>query len=202
MSDVTEILNAIEQGKPRAAEELLPLVYDELRRLAAQKLAQETPGQTLEPTALVHEAYVRLTGNDGGQHWNGRVHFCAAAAEAMRRILIEQARRKRRLRHGGGRKRLAMDEVEVAAPAGSEDPVDLAVALERLAQQDKDAAEVIKLRSLAGLSVAEVAAVLGISVRTVKRNSAYARAWLYQHLHGECEAQSQGRAKEKEQDEE
>jgi RNA polymerase sigma factor (TIGR02999 family) len=153
--------------------------------LAAQKLAQEKPGQTLEPTALVHEAYVRLTDTDRGQHWNSRVHFCAAAAEAMRRILIEQGRRKRRLRHGGGRKRLAIDELEVAGPKVNDDPLDLALALDELAREDGVAAEVTKLRSFAGLSVEDVAAVLGISVRSVKRNSAYARAWLYQHLKGE-----------------
>jgi RNA polymerase sigma factor (TIGR02999 family) len=182
MGDVTRILEAIDDGDAQAAAELLPLVYDELRRLAAQKLAQEAAGQTLEPTALVHEAYLRLTGTNQGQHWSNRVHFCAAAAEAMRRILIEQARRKRRLRHGGGRKRLSINELEVAAPKTQDDPLDLALALDDLAREDRVAAEVIKLRSFAGLSVEDVAAVLGISVRTVKRNSAYARAWLYQHL--------------------
>ena len=182
MSEVTRILSAIEQGDPHAAGQLLPLVYDELRKLAAQRMAQEKPGQTLDATALVHEAYLRLMGPSVGQPWNSRGHFFAAAAEAMRRILIEQARRKRRLRHGGGRQRLNLDDVELAAPATDDSLLALDEALERLAGEEPEVAQVVKLRYFAGLTIQQTAAALGIAVRTANRHWAYARAWLYQQL--------------------
>ncbi len=178
MSDVTRILSAIEQGDPKAAERLLPLVYDELRRLAAQKLAQEKPGQTLQATALVHEAYLRLVDVDKAQAWNSRGHFFAAAAEAMRRILVESARRKGSLKCGGGRKRVDLGDVEVAAPSRPEGLLFLDEALGRLAQEDPSAAEVAKLRLFAGLSVEEASGVLGVSRATAFRHWTYARAWL------------------------
>jgi len=182
MTDVTRILSAIEQGDPRAAEQLLPLVYDELRRLAAQKLAQEKPGQTLQATALVHEAYLRLVDTEKAQPWNSRGHFFAAAAEAMRRILVEKARHKERLRHGGGRQRLDLDKLDVMQVETAEDLLALDEALTRLAGQEATVTEVVKLRYFAGLTIEETAAALGISVRTVNRHWAYARAWLYQQL--------------------
>ena len=182
MSDVTRILSAIEQGDPRAAEQLLPLVYDELRKLAAQKLAQEKPGQTLQATALVHEAYLRLVDQDKVQHWNSRGHFFAAAAEAMRRLLLNQARDKKRLKRGGGRRRVALDHLAVADDAGDEDLISLDEALERLAQENKALAELVKLRFFAGLTLEEAAAALGLPRRTADRYWAYARAWLYQAL--------------------
>jgi RNA polymerase sigma factor (TIGR02999 family) len=188
MSEVTRILNAIEQSDPHAAEQLLPLVYDELRKLAAQKMAQEAPGQTLQATALVHEAYLRLAGNDQAQHWNGRGHFFAAAAEAMRRILVENARRKQRIRHGGGRKRLDLGRLDPADEEGSDDLLALEEALQRLAAEDATVAGVVKLRYFAGLTIEETAATLGISVRTANRHWAFARAWLYQQLSGQSEA--------------
>jgi RNA polymerase sigma factor (TIGR02999 family) len=183
MSDVTRLLSAIEQGDPRAAEELLPLVYDELRALAARRLAREQPGQTLQATALVHEAYLRLVGDlDPG--WNGRGHFFAAAAEAMRRILVEAARRKRSDRLGGGRERCELrDDDPPAAPVGDE-VLDLDAALTRLAAVDPRAAELVQLRVFAGMTVEEVAGHLGISPRTAKRSWAYARAWLGRELGG------------------
>ena len=182
MSDVTRILSAIEQGNPHAAEQLLPLVYDELRRLAAQKLAQEKPGQTLQPTALVHEAYLRLVDVDQAQQWNSRGHFFAAAAEAMRRILIDQARRKGGQRRGGTRRRRALlDEDRIQTPL-NEELLDLDEALSRLAAADTQAAELVKLRVFAGMSVEEIAQLQGISPRAVKRNWAYARAWLGREL--------------------
>jgi RNA polymerase sigma factor (TIGR02999 family) len=183
MNDVTHILSAIEHGDPQAAERLLPLVYDELRKLAAQKLAQEKPGQTLQATALVHEAYLRLVGEqDPG--WSGRGHFFAAAAEAMRRILVENARRKKRLRHGGGGPRLDLEGVDVAgaAPAEAEDLLALDEALEILAQKDAGAAQLVQLRYFAGLTMAEAAAALGISLRTAERNWTYARTWLHRAI--------------------
>ena len=182
MAEVTRILNAIEQGDPAAAAQLLPLVYDELRRLAAQRLAHEAPGQTLEPTALVHEAYLRLVGSDPAAHWDGRGHFFAAAAEAMRRILIETARRKQRLRHGGGRQRLGLDQVDLRAPGTPEHLLALDEALGRLADEEPAAAEIVKLRYFAGLTIEQTATALGLSVRTANRHWAYARAWLYQQL--------------------
>jgi RNA polymerase sigma factor (TIGR02999 family) len=182
MSEVTPILKAIEQGDPHAAAQLLPLVYEELRRLAADKLARETPGQTLQPTALVHEAYLRLVGAEQGQHWNSRGHFFAAAAEAMRRILVENARRKQRVRHGGGRKRLALDEACSVAQPPDDDLLDLDEALTRLATQDPVRAELVKLRFFAGMSMPEAAATLGISLATAERYWAFARVWLYAEL--------------------
>jgi RNA polymerase sigma factor (TIGR02999 family) len=183
MSDVTRILSAIEQGDPLAAEQLLPLVYDELRKLAAQKLAQEKPGQTLQATALVHEAYLRLVGGAHSQDWDGRGHFFAAAAESMRRILVEAARRKGRVRHGGGRCRVDLDEA-VFAPAAdsSHELLDLDAALTRLEAVDPAAAQLVKLRYFAGLSMAESANALGLPLRTVERNWTYARTWLHREL--------------------
>jgi len=188
MSDVTRILSAVEQGDPHAAEQLLPLVYDELRRLAAAKLAQEKPGQTLDATALVHEAYVRLAGGGGGgqprRSWNGRGHFFAAAAEAMRRILVERARRKRSLKRGGGLVRRDLDAVEPAAPQAGDDLLALDEALTRLAARDPVKAELVKLRHFAGLTLDEAARALGVSPTTADRYWAYARAWLHQELTG------------------
>jgi RNA polymerase sigma factor (TIGR02999 family) len=181
MTDVTHILSAIEQGDPQAAEQLLPLVYDELRKLASQKLAQERPGQTLQATALVHEAYLRLVDVDQAQHWNSRGHFFAAAAEAIRRILIEDARRKRRPKHGGGRQRIALDESLPQADR-HQDVLALDEALTRLAEQEPAKAELVKLRFYAGLSLAEAATCLGISEATAKRYWAVARAWLFAAL--------------------
>jgi RNA polymerase sigma factor (TIGR02999 family) len=182
MTEVTRILSVIEQGDPAAAEQLLPLVYGELRRLAVAKLAQEKPGQTLQATALVHEAYLRLVDTDKAQHWNGRGHFFAAAAEAMRRILVEQARRKQRARHGGGRKRLDLDGLDLADAEASGDFLALDEALERLATEEEPAAAVVKLRYFAGLTIEQTAEALGLSVRTANRHWAYAKAWLYQQL--------------------
>jgi RNA polymerase sigma factor (TIGR02999 family) len=182
MSDVTRILSAIDQGDPRAAEELLPLVYDELRQLAAQKLAQEKPGQTLQATALVHEAYLRLVGG-AEQSWNSRGHFLCAAAEAMRRILIDQARRKGSVKHGGGRRRVDLDEVSPAeSPCNNDDLLALDEALARLAQQEPARAELVKLRFFAGLTMPEAAAALGISLATAERYWVFARAWLCAEL--------------------
>src|SRR5262245_3171029 len=176
MSDVTGILSAIEQGDPSAAEQLLPLVYDELRRLAAQRLAQEKPGQTLQATALVHEAYLRLVDVEQAQSWNSRGHFFAAAAEAMRRILVDQARRKRSQRHGGMHGRCELrDDDRVEIPVDDE-LLDLDEALAKFASADPQAAELVKLRVFAGMTVEEVAQAQGLSARTVKRNWAYARA--------------------------
>src|SRR5437588_10932476 len=179
MSDVTEILNAIAGGDPKAASQLLPLVYDELRKLAAQKLDQEKPGQTLEATALVHEAYLRLVGSDPKQHWDSRGHFFAAAAEAMRRILIDNARRRRRPKHGGGRNRVSLDEALCLGKAAADDLLALDEALEKLAREEPAKAELVKLHFFAGLTLEEAGRVLGISHRTAKRHWAYARAWLY-----------------------
>src|SRR5262245_54580037 len=176
MSDVTQILSAIEQGEPDAAEKLLPLVYDELRKLAAQKLAQEMPGQTLQATALVHEAYLRLVGADNAT-WQGRGHFFTAAAEAMRRILIDQARRKQCERHGGGRKRLDLEDLAVAAPASSLNVLALNEALERFEKLDELKARLVKLRYFAGLTSLQAAEALGISSTTADRYWSYARAW-------------------------
>jgi RNA polymerase sigma factor (TIGR02999 family) len=182
MTEASRILKAAEQGDPQAASQLLPLVYDELRRLAEQKLALEKPGQTLNATALVHEAYLRLIGSTPEQPWNGRGHFFAAAAEAMRRILIENARRKRRLRHGGENKRLPLDEAEVADQAADDRLLAVDDALDRLAQEDAQVAEVVKLRYFVGLTIEQTAEALSISVRTANRHWSYARAWLYQEL--------------------
>jgi RNA polymerase sigma factor (TIGR02999 family) len=179
MKDVTGILSAIEQGDPRAAEQLLPLVYDELRKLAAQKLAQEKAGQTLQATALVHEAYLRLVGADPQQPWDSRGHFFAAAAEAMRRILIDNARRKRRPKHGGGRHRISLDEALCLGTAADDDLLALDEALAKLAREEPAKAELVKLHFFAGMGLEEAGQVLGISHRTAKRHWAYARAWLY-----------------------
>jgi RNA polymerase sigma factor (TIGR02999 family) len=185
MTDVTRILSAIEQGDPHAAEQLLPLVYDELRRLAAQRLAQEKPGQTLQPTALVHEAYLRLVDVEQARHWDSRGHFFAAAAEAMRRILVENARRKQRGKHGGGRRRV--DLAEGAKPVASSQAEQLALqedilaldrVLPRLAEEDPEAAQVVRLHFFAGLSMEQTAEVLGVSRATAYRQWAYARTWL------------------------
>jgi RNA polymerase sigma factor (TIGR02999 family) len=183
MSDVTRILSAIEQGDPHAAEQLLPLVYDELRKLAGRKLAQEKPGQTLEATALVHEAYLRLVDTEKAQGWNSRGHFFASAAEAMRRIVIDSARRKRRPKHGGDRKRVELDEVLSLADR-QDDILALDEALTQLAAEEPVKAELVKLRYFAGLSLEEAAACLGISAATAKRYWAVARAWLYAALTG------------------
>lgn len=187
MSDVTRILSAIEQGDPQAAEHLLPLVYDELRKLAAVKLAQEKPGQTLQATALVHDAYIRLVDTDKIQNWNSRGHFFAAAAEAMRRIVIERARRKRRLRHGGGRQRLDLDCLNFADEGPACNLLALDEALVRLAAEEKVVADLVKLRYFAGLTAAQAAETLGISLRTANRHWAYAKAWLFQQLEGDAE---------------
>ena len=181
MSDVTQILGAIQQGDPKAAGELLPLVYQELRRLAAFRMANESPGQTLQPTALVHEAWLRLVGSEQ-QTWQNRGHFFGAAAEAMRRILIESARRKRALRHGGGQQRLDIEEVNVATGMKDDELLALDEALEKFAVREREKAELVKLRYFAGLSFEEAAEVLGISVSTAKRWWAYARAWLFQEM--------------------
>src|SRR5262249_14168181 len=184
MSDVTQILNAVAEGDPGAAGQLLPLVYDELRQLAAQKLAQETPGQTLQPTALVHEAYLRLVGEAGQPHQDGRGHFFACAAEAMRRILVENARGKQAVKRGGSRARAELDMNQVAVPEVREDLLALDEALDRLAAADAEAARLVQLRYFAGLTLAEAAGVLGVSPRTVDRLWAYARAWLLDALEG------------------
>jgi RNA polymerase sigma factor (TIGR02999 family) len=178
MSDVTQILSAIEQGDPSAAEQLLPLVYAELRHLAAARLAHETPGQTLQATALVHEAYLRLVDGEQAQHWNSRGHFFAAAAEAMRRILIEQARHKGRIRHGGGRRRVDLLDADVAATTDDEQVLLLDDALTRLAAARPQAAELVKLRFFAGLTLEEIAPLFALSPRTARRLWAFARAWL------------------------
>jgi RNA polymerase sigma factor (TIGR02999 family) len=182
MSDVTQILSAIEQGDPHAAERLLPLVYDELRKLAAQKLGQESPGQTLQATALVHEAYIRLVDEQKVRHWDSRGHFFSAAAEAMRRILINRARDKKRLKRGGDRQRIDFDRVEIALDTNDEQLIALDEALDQLAVKDKVSAELVKLRFFAGLSLREAARSLGIAQRTAERQWAYARAWLYDQL--------------------
>jgi RNA polymerase sigma factor (TIGR02999 family) len=182
VSDVTHILNAIDAGDPQAAEELLPLVYDELRKLAAAKLAHEQPGQTLQATALVHEAYLRLVGGDAEQHWNSRGHFFAAAAEAMRRILVDQARHKLSQRRGGARRRCELSEADRIELPLNEEIVDLDDALSKLSAADPKAAELVKLRVFAGMTIEEVAKVQGTSPRTVKRNWTFARAWLGREL--------------------
>jgi RNA polymerase sigma factor (TIGR02999 family) len=182
VSDVTQILSAIEQGDGQAAEQLLPLVYDELRKLAAQKMANEKPGQTLQATALVHEAYIRLVDGEKAQHWNSRGHFFGAAAEAMRRILIDHARDKKRLKRGGDRSRIALDAIEAALNTSADDLLELDEALERLASEYPECAELVKLRFFAGMSLGEAAAALGVARRTADRHWAYARAWLHLRL--------------------
>jgi RNA polymerase sigma factor (TIGR02999 family) len=178
MNEVTQILSAIEQGDPHAAEQLLPLVYNELRKLAAQKMAQEKPGQTLQATALVHEAYLRLVDAQKVQHWNSRGHFFAAAAEAMRRILIDDARRKQAQKRGGQVKRVDLDALELADHPASDKLLAMEDALIRLAARDRVKAELVKLRYFGGLTTEEAASILGISTATADRYWAYARAWL------------------------
>jgi RNA polymerase sigma factor (TIGR02999 family) len=184
MADVTQILQAVEAGDPKATDQLLPLVYDELRKLAAARLAEERPGQTLQPTALVHEAYLRLVDVERAQNWNSRGHFFAAAAEAMRRILVDHARRKQSKKRGGDRRRLDLDQVAVATSERSDDVLDIDAALSGLADIDPQAAELVKLRYFAGLSIPQAAAALGISPRGADFLWAYARAWLLRSLGG------------------
>ena len=184
MTEVTRILNQIDEGDPTAASQLLPLVYDELKKLAAYKMANERPGQTLQATALVHDAYLRLVGSEKSQKWNSRGHFFAAAAESMRRILVERARKKQRLRHGGGRKRLDLDVVNVADPENYEFLDALDKAIESLNEENPTAAQVVKLRFFAGLTIEQTADSLELSVRTANRHWAYAKAWIYQQITG------------------
>jgi RNA polymerase sigma factor (TIGR02999 family) len=181
VSDVTRILDAAQKGDPKAAEELLPLVYGELRKLAAAKMAHEHPDQTLQPTALVHEAWLRLVGNEN-QQWNGRAHFFGAAAEAMRRILIEGARRKQAQRHGGGQVKLDIAEIEIASPDKDEELLAVSEALQRFAARDKQKAELVKLRYFVGLTTEEAAGLLGISVPTADRWWNFSRAWLFEEI--------------------
>jgi RNA polymerase sigma factor (TIGR02999 family) len=182
MTDVTRILSAIEQGDPQAAEQLLPLVYEELRRLAAQKMAQENPGHTLQATALVHEAYLRLVDGEQVRRWDSRGHFYSAAAEAMRRILVDNARRKASSKRGGEQERIDLPELVQPADGNRIDLLALDEALEKLEQQHPDKAQIVKLRFFAGFTLEETAQVMGISRATTERNWAYARAWLFGHL--------------------
>ena len=182
MSDVTRILSAIEQGDPQASAQLLPLVYEELRRLAAQKMADEAPGRTLQATALVHEAYLRLVDGEEGGRWNSRGHFFAAAAEAMRRILVEQARRRCAAKRGGAAGRCEMRESAITAPGPDDQLLAVDEALVRLSAIDPVAASVVKLRYFAGMNMSEVAAALTMSVRTAHENWAYARSWLRKQM--------------------
>ena len=182
MNDITRVLSAIEHGDPRASEELLPLVYRELRRLAQQRIAREKPGQTLQATALVHEAYLRLVEGEEAQRWNSRGHFFAAAAEAMRRILVENARRKRTEKHGGLLERQDLDDIDIAAPAPSHDLLALDEALAKLEAEEPVKAQLVKLRYFAGLAEDEAASVLGISRTTAQRYWRYAKAWLITEL--------------------
>ncbi len=189
MNEITHVLERIQKGDPSAAEALLPLVYEELRALAAQKMAQEKPGQTLQATALVHEAYLRLVASPGREsgeepRWDGRGHFFAAAAEAMRRILVESARRKKAVKHGGGRLHLDAHTVAIAAPEKDDDLVAIDEALDRLAELDRVKAELVKLRYFAGLTIEECAETLGISCATAKRYWAYSRVWLFEQVSG------------------
>jgi RNA polymerase sigma factor (TIGR02999 family) len=190
MNEVTRVLSAIEGGDPHAAEQLLPLVYEELRQLAAQKIGQEKPGQTLQATALVHEAYLRLVNVEKAQHWNSRGHFFAAAAEAMRRILVEYARRKRRSRHGSGFQRVNLEDGVTYTQESADELLSVNEALDKLAQEDPKKAELVKLRFFSGLSVQEAADVLGISRATADRYWAYAKAWLYCAISGEGKPES------------
>jgi len=184
VSELTVILQRIDQGDPHAANELLPLVYEELRKLAAQKMARENPGQTLQATALVHEAWLRLGGDDQPE-WQNRAHFFAAAAEAMRRILIDNARRKNYLRHGGGAQRVNLDGLDLAASMDDEQLLALHEALDCLAEHDAEKAQIVKLRFFAGLTNEHTAQVLGVSEATVKRHWAYARAWLFREMNSD-----------------
>ena len=181
MTDITQVIEAARQGDPQAATQLLPLVYTELRKLAAARMARELPGQTLQPTALVHEAWLRVSG-PGHTNFQNRAHFFAAAAEAMRRILIDNARRKHALRHGGGQARVDFEEVDIAGPANDEQLLAVHEAVDKLAAEDTAKAELVKLRYFVGLSVEEAAEMLGISAPTAKRHWAYAKAWLYREI--------------------
>lgn len=184
MHDVTRVLGDLEQGDPDAAEKLLPLVYAELRRLASRSMAQEAPAHTLQATALVHEAYLRLVDDEQVRHWNSRGHFFAAAAEAMRRILVESARRRNALQRGGGRHQLSLSVVDPVAPRISDDVVALSEALDKFQQRDRTKAELVKLRYFAGLTMEEAASHLGISPATAHRYWIYARAWLHREIAG------------------
>jgi RNA polymerase sigma factor (TIGR02999 family) len=184
MNEVTRILSAVEGGDPHAAEQLLPLVYEELRKLAAQKMAQEAPGQTLQPTALVDEAYLRLVGGDQAPHWDSRGHFFAAAAEAMQRILVDNARRRRRIKHGGHRERVDIELADLPTHMPPEELLALDEALEQLKRQDPIKVKLVTLRYFAGLTIEQAAAVLGISRVTAHRYWTYARAWLHQQIRG------------------
>jgi RNA polymerase sigma factor (TIGR02999 family) len=181
ISDVTQILQAVQQGDPKAAKELLPLVYEELRKLAAAKMAREAAGQTLQPTALVHEAWLRLVG-DREKEWAGRAHFFAAAAEAMRRILIDKARRRRAVRHGGEQQRVDIEEVDLACPIPDDQLLAVDEALDKLASEHPRQAELVKLRYFVGMTVQQAAQVLGISADTAKSDAVYARAWLFREM--------------------
>jgi RNA polymerase sigma factor (TIGR02999 family) len=192
MNEVTCLLEAIGHGDPKAAGQLLPLVYDELRQLAARKLAREPPGQTLQATALVHEAYLRLLDGGQGRDWNSRGHFFAAAAEAMRRILVENARRKRAAKRGGGQQKLGLERLDVAAEGAPDDLLALDAALTLLAADEPKAAELVKLRYFAGLTIEQAAGVLGISPRSADALWAYARAWLLRELQGDGRAAAPG----------
>lgn len=185
MNEVTQLLNAVANGDPTAASRVLPLIYDELRQLAAQKLAREKAGQTLQPTALVHEAYLRLVGGDAEPHWNGRGHFFAAAAQAMRHILVDNARRKRREKYGGDRQRVPLDDAMPAPPEAPDDLLALDEALTRLAAEDPEAAELVQLRYFAGLSVEDAAESIGMARATAYRHWTFARAWLLEEVAGE-----------------
>ena len=193
MADVTQILSQIEQGDPSAAKELLPLIYDELRKLAAARLKDEKPGQTLQATALVHEAYIRLVDQKQAQQWNSRGHFFAAAAEAMRRILIDNARKKLRQKHGGGHQKVDIDPVDLITSAPPDELLAIDDALSALAKVDPQAAELVKLRYYAGLSVAEAAEMIGIARSTAYEHWAYARAWLRREIAGGEESRSDGK---------
>ena len=188
MSDVTQILGQIEDGDGKAAEKLLPLVYDELRKLAAAKMAQENPGQTLQATALVHEAYIRLVDVDKAQHWDSRGHFFSAAAEAMRRILVNRARDKGRKKRGGELQRINLSKIEIAVETPDDDLLALDEAVERLAEENQECANVVKMRFFAGLSAEEAATALGIAKSTADRYWAYARAWLFAELRSDDSA--------------
>jgi RNA polymerase sigma factor (TIGR02999 family) len=181
MSDVTQILERVERGDGKAAEELLPLVYEELRKLAAAKMAQEQPGQTLQPTALVHEAWLRLVGSPNAE-FAGRAHFFAAAAEAMRRVLIDRARRKHAARHGGGQHRVDLEDLDIAAPVANDQLLAVSDAMDKLAAQHPRKAELVKLRYFMGMTMKEAAEVLGVCPDTAKEDSAYARAWLFREM--------------------
>jgi RNA polymerase sigma factor (TIGR02999 family) len=181
LNDVTRILESMEQGDPKAADELLPLVYGELRKLAASKMAREAPNQTLQPTALVHEAWLRLVGTDNPQYAN-RAHFFAAAAEAIRRILIDKARRKRARRHGGEYQRVELEELEIAAPGGDQEVLEVDEALDKLAAQNQTEAELVKLRYFVGMTLEEAALALNISARTADNYWAHAKAWLFKEI--------------------